>query len=119
MPCVLPCLDLCQFSHHRRHRRPQLLFSYSVGRSAVLVGCRCFAAIAALTRVTSVGGEEGRDRRRLQIADLISKLRAKIMGVVRGATFLINARSNARMAEEENEEGEGVGGASGLMHQFE
>ena len=55
----------------------------------------------------------------MQIADLISKLRAKIMGVVRGATFLINARSNARMAEEENEEGEGVGGASGLMHQFE
>ena len=48
-----------------------------------------------LRRQTRLGG--GRDRRRLQIADLISKLRAKIIAVVRGATFLINARSTATL----------------------
>lgn len=47
----------------------------------------------------------------MQIADLISKLRAKIIAVVRGATFLINARSNARMGEED-------GGWSGRGFRF-
>ena len=62
----------------------------------------------------------------MQIADLISKLRGKIIAVVRGATFLINARSTAtlewrrRGEERRRKEGTmGVGGASGFMHQFE
>ena len=50
----------------------------------------------------------------MQIADLISKLRAKIIAVVRGATFLINARSTAtlewrRRGEETEGRDEGCG----------
>ena len=60
-----------------------------------------------------------RRKRSTKIADLISKLRAKIMAVVRGATFLINARCKSSLnGMAEKDEREWVGVASGFMHHF-